>query len=205
MTAAAPSETRRRFRFPWWAWTLTAIAVVAGIVALLGGFNAVPIEKLPKIELGEAINGTELRTTIDGVYLADTAPGSGTEAGQDDNGNDLQYLVVDATLENVTHATTSFSYDAVRVLLGDTIAVTDDPDNLLEARSGDSLSSLQPGMPTSVEFLWKVPKADVSTGEDVILGVFVRNALKGDPVFGDEAFSSPTPIARIVTTIGSAP
>lgn len=200
MTADATAATVRRFRFPWWAWTLTAIAVVAGIVALLGGFNDVPIEKLPKIELGESIDGTELRSTIDRVYLSPTAPVSGTEAGDGE-----QYLVVEATLENLTHATSTFSYDAVRVLLGDIVKVDDDPSILLELRSGDSFGELQPGLPTKVAFLWKVPLDQVSVGDDVIIGVFVRNPVKGDPVFGDTAFSSPTPIARIVTTIGDAP
>lgn len=200
MTADAPTATVRRFRFPWWAWTLTAIAVVAGIVALLGGFNDVPIEKLPKADLGETIDGTELRTTIDRVYLSPTAPVSGTEAADGE-----QYLVVEATLENLTHATSSFAYDAVRVLLGDVVTADDDPSILLELRSGDSFGAVQPGLPTKVAFLWKVPLADVSAGDKVIIGVFVRNPVKGDPVFGDTAFSSPTPIARIVTTIGEKP
>ena len=74
MTLETPTVRGRR-RNLWVAWVLGAAAAIIGVVALLGGFNEVPIEKLPRIELGDSYAGNEVDTIITGSYLTFQQPG----------------------------------------------------------------------------------------------------------------------------------
>ena len=59
-----------RRRLPWWLWALVGAGSLVGIVALLGGFNEVPIEKLPQVQLGEPFVGNEVALQVDDIYLS---------------------------------------------------------------------------------------------------------------------------------------
>ena len=50
----APDRVRRRV--PWWLWAIGAIVVVIGVIAAIGGFNDVPISRVPTIALGSTFH-----------------------------------------------------------------------------------------------------------------------------------------------------
>lgn len=170
------------------------MAVVA--VAALGGFNDVPIEKLPTVKLGSTQVGNEITTTVTGSYLSTTAPITGYDLapGKVD-------LVVEGTLTDVTNKSSIFASQVVRVLLEGVIDPADDPDSTIELRSGKSLDFLQPGLPTKVAWVWKVDAAKVAAGDRLIIGVFSRHPVTDDPLFAD-AQSAAEPMVRIITTVG---
>lgn len=185
---------------PWWLWLGAAILAAVTTVTLLGGFSEVPVEKLPVIELGSAQPGNEVTTTITGVYLSDRAVVTGYDL---DEG--ITSLVVTGTLLNTTDRPSSLGRELVRVLVEDVINPDDDePTHVVEMRNGDGISFLQPGLPIEVAWVWEVPTASVAVGDDIIVGVFERYKIDYDPVFGDSAFTSAQPIARIITTIGTS-
>lgn len=194
MTVEAPTP-RRRLR--WVLWVLLALVAALAAIILLGGFNDVPVEKLPVAELGSTQVGNELTTTITGVHLSEKAPVTGydLEEGKVD-------LVVEATLTNTTNSSSLFGFDAVRVLLDGVIDPDRDPPySLIELRSGGGLSFLQPGLPTKVAYVWHVDSSKVAAGDKIIVGVFQRHPVADDPLFSD-AQSAAAPVVRIITTIG---
>lgn len=185
---------------PWWLWVLAAVLAAVTTITLLGGFSEVPVEKLPVIELGAAQPGNEVTTTITGVYLTDRAVVTGYEL---DEG--VTNLVVTGTLLNTTDRPSILGQDLVRVLVEGVINPDDDdPDRAVELRNGSSLGFLQPGLPVEVAWVWKVSTDSVEVGDDIIVGVFERYKIEYDPVFGDDAFTSAQPIARIITTVGAS-
>ncbi|CAN5276393.1 hypothetical protein BH09ACT5_BH09ACT5_12640 [soil metagenome] len=192
--AAATAPPRRRRGL----WVLGAVAVAAALVAviaLLGGFNDVPIEKLPVIELGDTHSGNEVDTRITGTYLTKQQPGYTFDA---DAG--MQYFVVEATLLNTQDTTEVIDTGLVRVLLGDEIAPADDPDGVVKAGTAFSLDFLQPGLEVRALYFWLIPDT-VAEGDDVVVGVFERH-LVDDPRYGGAVYSSGEPMARVITTIG---
>ena len=198
-TPAAPSRARR-LRLPWWVILIASVLAAVALVTALGGFSDVPESKLPIIQLGESVDGEEVRTSITSIYLSPTRPMSDLEAEAD-----IQYLVVEATLENTTKRPNIFQYDVVRVALDGAIEPTTQTDLLIELRSGQQVSFLQSGLTTEVAYVWQIDSADAATGDEIFAGIFDRYRVANDPIFGDTAYTAPTPIARIVTKIGVAP
>ena len=191
---AAPRRARRR---PLWLlWVLVAAAAAVAVVALLGGFNEVPIEKLPVIELGETYSSNEVDTTITGTYLVKQQPGYTFDA---DEG--MQYFVVEATLVNTTNTTDVLDTGLVRILLGDAVAPADEPRGVVRAGTGFDLDFLQPGLEVRALYYWLVPDT-ITEGDDVVVGVFERH-LVDDPRYGGEVYSPGEPMARVITTIGT--
>ena len=181
---------------PWWLWVALAVVAALAAVTLLGGFNDVPVEKLPVAELGSTQVGNELTTTITGVHLSTSAPVTGYDL--DEGKVDV---VVEATLTNTTDRPNYFAGNAVRVFLDGVIDPDrDEPDSVIELRSGGALPFLQPGLPTKVSYIWTVDAADVAAGDQIVAGVFQRHPVADDPLFSD-AQSAPEPIVRIITTI----
>lgn len=194
MTAA----TRPRRRVPWWLWVVLGAGALVGGLAALGGFDEVPVQKLPEIELGERFTGNELAVQIDDIRLSPTAPVTGYDAG-----DGKVYLVVEATLENVTTAPNIFQSRAVRVLVDGVISGNDAPYHVVELRSGDGLSFTQPGLPTRVAYLWQVDASRIDVGDDIIVGIFERYDAPDDPRF-DDAKTSPVVVVRLLETIGGS-
>lgn len=190
----AETTTTRR-RLPWWLWVALAVVAAVGAVALLGGFNEVPVEKLPVVELGSTQVGNEITTKVTGVHLATTAPTSGYDLpdGKVD-------VVVEATLTNTTDTANLFASNAIRVLLTGVISPDRDEPSLIELRSGSAVQFLQPGLPTKVAYVWQVDSADVAAGDSIVVGVFQRHPDTENPLFPD-AQSAAEPVARIITTI----
>lgn len=177
-----------------------AIVVAVGAVALLGGFNDVPVEKLPVIELGTAYVGNEVTTTVTGVYLSALSP---VKQYAPDDGK--QWLVVEATLVNTGTQPSLFSYDDIRVLLEGVIDPAEHPYSLVDLRDGGQVPFLQPGLPVHAAFTWQVHADAVSAGDDIIVGIFERYHVADDPLFGNTGYTNATPVVRIRTTIGAAP
>ena len=208
MTVAPPlpdrkdaADRRLRRRPPWWAWTALGIAASIGLIAALGGFNDVPLARLPAVELGETFVGNEVETTVTGVYLTTRPAGQQYDAPEG-----MQYLVVEVTATNTTAEPSLLTPKLIKVLVPGVI----DPYNdgaefggVLDPRTGDQADPLQPGLPTTLLYRWEVPVEAASVGDDVFVGVFERHRIYGDPVFGDGAFSTGA-VVRIITTVGSS-
>lgn len=169
--------------------------MAVALIAALGGFNEVPIEKLPVIELGETYSSNEVDTRITGTYLTPQQPGYTFEA---DEG--MQYFVVEATLLNTTTTPDVLDRGLVRILLGDVVGPSEAPYGVVKD-GGFSLDFLQPGLEVHALYFWIVPDT-VAEGDDVVVGVFERHLID-DPRYGGDVYSSGEPMARVISTIGT--
>ena len=189
-----PAPARRRI--PWWAWTIAVVVAITGLIAAIGGFADVPQQKLPEVALGAEWVGGEANATVHSAYLSETMPGSGTPA---DDGE--VYLVVDVTAAANGDHPSLFARNLIRVLVGDVVVAETAPDRVIELRSGTGTDFLQPGLPVEVAYAWLVPVDDLAVGDEVIVGIFDQFGITGDPLWGDTAFTRPTPVARVLTTV----
>lgn len=192
----APDASMRRRRNLWLVSIGVVLAAVVGVIAVLGGFNEVPIEKLPVIQLGDTYSGNEVDTQITGTYLTNTQPRQTFDADEGE-----QYFVVQATLLNTTATPDVLDTGLVRILLGEDVAPEDEPYNVVNADNGFSLDFLQPGLEVHALYFWVIPDK-VDDGTDVIVGVLERHEID-DARYGGKVYSRGEPIARIVTTIGA--
>ena len=191
----APAAPARRRRSWWLLWVGATAVVAVALIAVLGGFNEVPIEKLPVIELGETYSSNEVDTTVTGTYLTLQQPGYTFDA---DEG--MQYFVVEATALNTTSTPDVLDRGLVRILLGDEVGPEDPPDGVVKD-GGFSLDFLQPGLEVHALYYWLVPDT-VADGDDVVVGVFERHLID-DPRYGGDVYSLGEPMARVITTIGT--
>lgn len=197
---SAQPRARRGIRLPWWAWTVLAALLAVAVVAGLGGFASVAIEKVRTIPIGSVHEGNTVHTVIEGSYFTDRTPGYTVEAPEG-----MKYLVVEATLTNVSAEPSSFSGNVVRVIIDDVIDSAEAPRSVIERRSGDRNTFLQPGLATPVLIYWEISADRGAVGDTMYIGLFETFPVYGDPIFGDTAFSDPTPTARVITRIGEAP
>ena len=181
---------------PWWVWTLAVIASIVTVVAVLGGFSAIPEQKLPRISVGDTHTGGELTTVVERAWVSNQQPTNGEFAATGE-----QYLIVRARLENVTSAPSSFGSQIVRAEVDDVIAATVAPDVVLDDLRGTRLASLGAGVPTTVDFIWVIPADSVAAGDAVYLGIFDQFRVYGDPIFGDGAFTRPQLVAIVETVV----
>lgn len=193
------SSERRRRRVPAWGWTILAAAVAIGIVAALGGFRDVPIEKLPSIALGEAHEGSEYRTTVDAVYLSTQLPNTGYAA---DEGT--EYLVVETTVENLTdRAMSTLTRDLIRVLVTGVIEPYGDGSapSVSDPRFGMAVGYLQPGLPLTVLYWWEVKDGAIDDGDEIVVGIFEHRFDSYNPAFDD--YTTTEAVARVITEVGA--
>lgn len=181
---------------PWWAWTLIALAAVVGLIAVLGGFDEAPVEALPELELGQQFDGNEVTTTVTGTRLSDTAPFTGYDA---DDGE--EYLIVEATVENVTTLPNLFADASLRVLVSGVLSANTRPDSVVDLSTGEYSPVLNPGLPAELAYVWPIERGAIADGDELIVGILERYDNADDPRF-DDAKTAPVPVARIVTTVG---
>ena len=200
LTSDDASTPRGHRRPPWWLSVLIAVALIVGLVAAFGGFRDVPLESLPKIGMGEKFQGNEVDATVTAVYLTDRAPGQ--EFAAEDG---MRFLIVDVTALNHTDEPSLLTRDLVGVLLEDAIDPGDDStfDGVVDLRSGGQVPFLQPGLVTALSYRWEIPLDAATQGDAIIIGIFERQLIYGDPIF-DDAYST-SPVVRILTTIGPPP
>jgi hypothetical protein len=190
----APARRNAHRRLPWWGWTLLVAAAIIVAVGALGGFGDVPVQKVPRIELGETRAGVEIDVRVDEVAVTDVRPGTGNPAPEGS-----RFLVVEALLVNTGTSPTFLLDDSIRLVADRLVGVDDDPDSVVEARRGEPLTFLQPGLPTSVAYLWEVPTG-AALPEEVVVGILERYRVSDDLIF-DDAYGAPTAVARVVTGI----
>lgn len=196
MTTPPEPATPARRRIPWWAWTIAVVVAITGLIAAIGGFADVPQQKLPEVALGDEWVGGEANATVHSAYLSETMPGSATPADEGE-----VYLVVDVTAAANGDHPSLFARSLIRVLVGDVVVAETAPDRVIELRSGTGTDFLQPGLPVEVAYAWRVPADGLAVGDEVIVGIFDQFGIKGDPLWGDTAFTRPTPVARVLTTV----
>ena len=181
---------------PWWAWTLAVIVTVVTVIAVLGGFSAIPEEKLPRIPVGDTHTGGELATVVERVWVSNQQPTNGEFAATGE-----QYLIVRARLDNLTSGPSSFGSQILRAEVDEVIAATVAPDVVLDDLRGTRLASLGAGVPTTVDFIWVIPADSIAAGDSVYLGIFDQFRVYGDPIFGDGAFTRPQLVAIVETVV----
>jgi len=181
---------------PWWAWTLAVIVTVVTVIAVLGGFSAIPEEKLPRIPVGDTHTGGELATVVERVWVSNQQPTNGEFAATGE-----QYLIVRARLDNLTSEPSSFGSQILRAEVDEVIAATVAPDVVLDDLRGTRLASLGAGIPTTVDFIWVIPADSIAAGDSVYLGIFDQFRVYGDPIFGDGAFTRPQLVAIVETVV----
>jgi hypothetical protein len=194
---ARPHVARRR-RLPW-VLALGAFVVVVGVVAALGGFREVPIERLPAIALGEAHEGNEYRTTVESVYLTDQLPNTGYPAE-----DGTEYLVVEATVENLSDVPGfTLTRKLIRVLVTGVIEPYGDGSEpaVSDPRFGDSAGYLQPGLPLTVLYSWEVKQGAIENGDEVVVGIFEHHFDTYNPAFDD--YLTTDAVARVITEAGA--
>lgn len=182
-------------RIPWWAWVLGGLALVVGIIALVGGFATSPAKELPVVSLGETFTGGELAASVDRVYVTNTNPDTGLVDAT------VDYLVVEATVENVTKSPSAFSDSALRVAVDGAIDETTPPNSILDTDRALRISYVQPGVPVTLSYIWSVDAAAIPEGTTIYLGIFDQFRVYGDPIFGDGAYTRPTVVAKLSTVL----
>lgn len=186
---------RGRRRVPWWAWSLGGAAVVIGGVAALGGFNDVPVQKLPTIELGQTYSTNAIDVTVLSVTLDDSTPFHHfTDEG-------TQYVTVEIEAISRGDEPSIFARQLIAVLLEGLISPddTDQYAEVREMRNGEPDTTLQPGLPVRLTYSWKVPQGSAHVGDDIVVGIFEQHAVPDSPIFDD--LTTAVPVVRIITTL----
>jgi hypothetical protein len=169
--------------------------VLIGGVAAVGGFNDVPVEKLPRIELGESYSTNAIDVTVQSVTL------SGTSAFHHFTDEGFEYVTVELEATATTDEPSIFARQLIAVLLEGVISP--DADDVLvdvtELRNGGSDATLQPGLPMRIAYSWKVPTGAAQVGDDIVIGIFEEHGVPDSPVFDD--LTEAVPVVRIVTTL----
>ena len=187
----APRQVAKR-GLPWWAWLLVALLVLIVIVAALGGFSVVPVQKVTLVQPGDVVVGAEVDTTVQRVFLADRMPGATAPADGE------SVLIVEAELLNRTDEPTTLIQERIRVIAEGAITLADDPDRVVDLRNADPPDFLQPGIPTAVAFAWPVADGAIEPGDQIVVGILDRVPVSDDPIYGDTAYSAPRALARLV-------
>lgn len=160
----------------WWPVIAAATVLVAGGVAAipLGGWDTVVLQSavLPEHPVGEPYAGHRVSTSIDEVFLTDTHPDGFTEAEPG-----TRFLIVEATIENVTAEPQSPLGSASFYAF--TLPGVVEPDELISSstmwtqlvRDGSTGSSLNPGVPDTVQFIFMIDADLYEAGDEVRIGL----------------------------------
>jgi hypothetical protein len=169
----------------WWPVIATGgVLVAGGLVAIpMGGWDTVELQSavLPEHPVGEPYTGHRLSTSIDDIYLTDTHPDGYTELEPG-----TTFLIVVATMENVTAEPQSSlgSASFYAFTLPDVI----EPDVLLSGsttwtrleRDGGPGSTLSPGVPDTIQFIFMIDADLYDAGDEVRIGLTDATPEKAD-------------------------
>jgi hypothetical protein len=177
---------------------VAAVALVVGSIAALGGFADATTALVPRYELGEIFVGNQTSVTVEGVTLRSAMPDRyATEA------EGVSYLVVETTLDSSLDGPNIFEWEVVRVIVDGAIGANDEPESVLDVRTGAQVGPLQPGIPMRVAYVWPIDTGTIAEGDDVIVGIFESYAIADDPLF-DDARTRPRGAARVLTSVEGA-
>jgi hypothetical protein len=151
------------------------VLVAAGLVAIpLGGWDEVELQSavVPEQPIGQPYAGHRMSTAIDDLYLTDEHPDGFTEP---DPGT--RFLVVVATLENLTDEPQGalgskgfYSFTIPGYLELDTVLGAGD-NSMRLLRDGTSGSTLSPGVPDTVQFVFVVDAGLFADGDELRIGL----------------------------------
>ena len=170
-----PPRTARRRRL---AIALAAVALLFGVVALAGGFAAVPRERLPVLPLGGTYDNGLYSVSVRSVRVVDRDPVTGVAATRRLVGADVDLL---------------FRGDAppaapVRWMapldVGLTTAQAHVVGRQVDRRNGLA-EPVQPGLSQRAEAVWSLPTdSRLRPGDAVRVGVYERYEVADQPIEG---------------------
>lgn len=172
--AAAPTTLGDRLRGWLPVIVVAAVLGIAAVVAIpLGGWDEVELqsEVLPEQPIGQPYTGIRLSTAIDDIYLTDVDPGDWIEPEPGE-----RILVVVATIENLTDEPTyPFESGFPPFTVPGLISFDEEPPtrdtSTIRDRDGTSGTLLNPHVPDTFVFAYRVPATLFSGGETVDIGI----------------------------------
>ena len=171
-------------------WLVTSVgAVLLGLSALLGGLDDVPPTPIPQIEANQPYTGERLTITAERAALIDGFPEQGVMPA---DGNRL--LVVVATVENtwtdpVRLATLPATADTLLPVGIEFADAATAPTTVMVFDDGSTVSTVQPGVPVEVAFVWEVPSGSLAHGDEVRFDLLDRTYEGEASVYFGERFS----------------
>lgn len=151
------------------------VLVAGGLVAIpLGGWDTVALQSavLPEHPVGEPYTGHRLSTSIDDLYLTDTHPDGYTETEPG-----TTFLIVEATMENVTAepqsslGTASFYAFTLPGVVEPGVLLSGSTTWTRLVRDGGPGSTLSPGVPDTVQFIFMIDADLYEPGDEVRIGL----------------------------------
>lgn len=181
-------QPRAHPRRPTWALVgAGGVLAAIGIVAALGGFADTPITKVPTIAIGEVYEGQQIDVSIEGAEV-----GRQTAFLTADDGEQL--VIVSALVVNRADVPVSNRAIQLVVLMGD-VRLLEDPDAIVTPRDGETVGSLQPGVPTLLQYVWRT-RGDVASGDDAVVGIYEAVPDPND-IYDPGQLGLPNPVRRI--------
>jgi len=171
-------------------WLITGIsAVLLGLSAVLGGLDDVAPTPIPRVEAGQPFAGERLTVTAERAALIDGFPEQGVMPA---DGNRL--LVVVATVENTSNdplrlATLTGDADTMLPVDVDFAAESSAPTAVLVFDDGSTVSTVQPGVPVEVAFVWEVAAHELSGGDELRVDLLDRTYQGEATVYFGDRFS----------------
>ncbi len=175
----------------WFAGIGTVAFLIA--TAAFGGFADVPPVPTTTIEIGEAHTSDQLTLEVQSIVVLDDIP--------------ELYLTVppgERVVAVLAHATNEWNeplsgtsvHDVLRL---DVEGISDERPMVI-ARVDDAIPNprLQPGLRVPLAFVWTVPSALLSAGDDVTVEVFDQTLRTGTAVIDGQYWSDPT-LAAVLT------
>jgi hypothetical protein len=166
----------------------SALVVVVGAVAGLGGLETVAETPVMRATTGQLVPGKQLDVTIEDAWLADGFdPYLEPEPGN-------RFLAVRAKITNMSDTPVSTVKDNVLV---DGVEGAGGEPQADEAMRFEEASNpvLQPGVEQEVLLLWQVPAGSMAAGASITVQVFDKTLTKG--FLFDDSWSDPLVTAEV--------
>lgn len=188
-------------RLPLVAATL-ALTVLAGVVALLGGWGATDPDGPETVAPGTEVAAAPFRVRLDSAVAAYEAGGRSADPGQ-------AFLVVSGSLR------LDADQPASSTTLGDALAAelphafdeygdpaVDPSPRVAVAADGSSLLGIGPGLTYAVDLVFTVAEADVPRRLAVVVDEHER---RDSLIDGEPGWFDPTPVARVQLDVAPLP
>lgn len=182
--------------------SITRIVVVVALAgsAAFGGLADAAVPPIPVIEIGEQHAGAPASITVNSVSVVDELPGYFVELNPGET-----LLVVQAELLNEWSGPVRGPVDAVRVRGIDGLDASAPPEQLLLAADSSAVLSLQAGVPTLVNAVWRVPTATALPGTAVTIELFDLSLYTYTAVATGQEWTDPTLAATLSAVIEAVP